>query len=162
MTNHISDIQTREENELTKKRLDRIAWLLDSIIPLPGGFKVGLDALIGFIPVVGDTFTAILSVYIIAVGVQRGAPKSVIVKMMANIFLDALLGMVPVFGDIFDVINRANIKNVDLLRDYLDQPVEVKKSTTIWLVVTVLALLFLMAFCIWFSALFLSALFKFI
>jgi len=120
--------------EETKTRLDRVAWALDSVIPLPGGFKLGLDGLVGLIPVVGDGATALLSSYVIGEGVRIGAPKTVILKMIANLFIDTLLGAIPIVGDIFDIANRANHKNVGLLQEYLDDPGDVTKSSRLWLV----------------------------
>jgi len=70
-------ISNKKRIEETKKRLDRVAWALDSVIPLPGGFKLGLDGLVGLVPVVGDGATALLSSYVIGEGVRIGAPKTV-------------------------------------------------------------------------------------
>ena len=92
MTDLEQNEQVLAENQKNKQRLDRIAWLLDSVVPLPGGFRLGLDSLIGLIPVVGDSFSALLSTYIIGMGVRQGVPKPLIIKMIANILLDALVG----------------------------------------------------------------------
>ncbi|MDX1656477.1 MAG: DUF4112 domain-containing protein, partial [Candidatus Competibacteraceae bacterium] len=63
-----------EEVQKTQRRLNRMAWLLDSSIPLPGGFRIGLDGLIGLIPGIGDTVGAVLSSYILAQAARMGVP----------------------------------------------------------------------------------------
>ena len=39
--------------------------------------------------------------------------------MMANTALDTLVGAVPLVGDAFDVVFRANMKNMALLRKHI-------------------------------------------
>ena len=45
-------------------RIDALATLLDTALVIPGtGVRFGLDALIGFFPVVGDTITTALLLF---------------------------------------------------------------------------------------------------
>lgn len=114
---------TTGERERAKERLDRLAWYLDSSIPIPGlETRFGLDALIGLFPGFGDTVGAILSSYILSEAARLGAPKSVLLKMAFNIALDTILGAVPVLGDLFDVVWKANQRNMQLLGAYLERP----------------------------------------
>ena len=132
------------ETETTSlKKLDRVAWYLDSAVPIPGTrLRLGVDPLIGLVPVVGDTIGALLSCYILNQASRMGAPLSVLVRMVFNILIDAMVGAIPLLGDLFDVAWRANRRNVELLRRYQDQP-----TRTVWqsralatvLIVTVLA-----------------------
>ena len=154
--------QVNSINQQNKQRLERLAWFLDSAIPLPFGLRIGLDALIGFIPVIGDAVTAVISTYILAMGVQQGASKSVVIKMLSNVLLDAILGMVPVFGDFFDITHRANVKNVHLLKDYLDHSKDVQRTSRIWLVAVVLLTLCAVLCCMWLAATILNFLFELI
>ena len=111
------------ERERAKQRLDRIAWYLDSSIPIPGlKMRFGIDPLIGLFPGIGDTLGALMSSYILSEAARLGAPKSVLFKMAFNIALDAILGTVPVLGDLFDVVWKANQRNVQLLETYLERP----------------------------------------
>ena len=111
------------DRERAKQRLDRIAWYLDSSIPIPGmETRFGLDALIGLFPGIGDTLGALMSSYILSEAARLGAPKSVLLKMAFNIALDTILGAVPVLGDLFDVVWKANQRNVQLLGTYLERP----------------------------------------
>ncbi len=79
------------------------------------GIRFGLDALIGLIPVVGDTLTALASTYPIWVAQRHGLGRTVQMRMAWNVMLDWLPGLVPVVGDVFDVAFKANLKNLALL-----------------------------------------------
>lgn len=107
----------------TRHQLERLAWLLDNSIPIPGlKARIGLDPLLGLFPGIGDTLGALLSSYILAAASRLGAPKSVLLKMAFNIAVDALGGAFPVLGDVFDLAWKANHRNVKLLGEYFDQP----------------------------------------
>jgi hypothetical protein len=41
--------------------------------------------------------------------------------MMANTLLDTTVGAIPVLGDAFDVMFRANMKNMALLRRHMEK-----------------------------------------
>jgi len=144
-----SEVAIDQQKQKVMKRLDNLAWALDSVVPLPGGFRLGLDGLIGLVPVVGDGVTALLSSYIIGVGVRNGAPKSVILKMLGNLIVDAVIGAIPFFGDVFDVANRSNYKNVNLLRGYLDQPVEIRRSSRLWVTMVILGVISIVGVSLW-------------
>ena len=102
-------------------RIDALATLLDTALVIPGtGIRFGLDALIGFFPVLGDTITTALSLFIVHEAYQLGAPGPVIARMLGNVALDGVLGAVPLVGDAFDVLWRANRRNVRLLLEWLE------------------------------------------
>ena len=102
-------------------RIDALATLLDTAFVIPGtGVRFGLDALIGFFPVIGDTITTALSLFIVHEAYQLGAPGHVIARMLGNVALDGVLGAVPLVGDAFDVLWRANRRNVRLLMEWLE------------------------------------------
>lgn len=103
-------------------RLDALASLLDTAFLIPGtNLRFGLDALIGLVPGVGDMVTTLLSLYIVKEARALGAPRRVILRMLANVALDGVLGAVPIAGDVFDVMWRANRRNITLLRDWLER-----------------------------------------
>lgn len=102
------------------QRLDRLAWLLDSSVRVPlTGLRIGVDGLIGLIPVVGDAASAGLSLYLIAEARRFGLPKRVQLRMLWNMLVDAALGTIPIVGDVFDFGFKANRRNVDLLRRFV-------------------------------------------
>ena len=109
----------------TRKKLERLAWFLDSSIKVPGfNARFGLDGLIGLIPGVGDVISALISSVVISEAARMGAPKILLLKMAFNVLIDTLLGAVPLVGDLFDFVWKSNQRNVRLLNQYLDSPRE--------------------------------------
>ena len=132
--------QTSQKSSPLERRLHRLAWVLDSVIPLPGNFRLGVDSLIGLIPGFGDFATALISTYIMSEGVRARAPKSVLIRMLGNVAVDTAVGTVPFLGDIFDIGFRSNVRNVNLLKEYLNQPQETGRSSKWILALIVLCL----------------------
>lgn len=91
-----------------RARLKRVAWLLDSAIPLAGGYRIGLDGLIGLVPGLGDVVAALLSSYIVVEAARLRVPASVLLRMGLNVALELIIGAVPVAGDLFDIAFKAN------------------------------------------------------
>ncbi len=103
-------------------RLDALAKLLDVAFIMPGtNIRYGIDGLIGLIPVIGDLITTAISLWIVREARALGAPWHVTARMLGNVALDGVVGMVPLAGDAFDVMFKANIRNVRLLRRWLDK-----------------------------------------
>jgi hypothetical protein len=99
------------------KNTERLGWLLDDLFRVPIlGWRFGLDPLIGLIPGIGDTSTALASFYILISAVRHGVPKITLLRMALNIGFDYLLGSLPLVGDIADVWWKSNQKNLKLLR----------------------------------------------
>lgn len=111
------------ENRATENRevvkLRRLAHLLDSSIPLPGGYRIGLDGIIGLVPFLGDAVGASLSSYIVIQAAQLGVSTRSLLKMMVNIIVEATVGIIPVLGDVFDMAWKANERNIKLLNQQL-------------------------------------------
>jgi hypothetical protein len=103
------------------KRLRALAWLLDNSIPLPGGFRIGLDPILGLIPGLGDALGAVLALYIIYGARQLGASRMLVLKMVGNMLIDAVIGTVPILGDLFDAGFKANVRNVAMLEKEIDK-----------------------------------------
>jgi len=113
-----------------RERLARLAWLLDSSIPIPGTrFTIGLDALIGLFPVIGDALGVFLSSYIVREAAALGAPRSILARMAFNVALEGLVGMIPLAGDVFDAAYKANQRNVRLLNAWLESPRSAQRSS---------------------------------
>ncbi|MGE5510594.1 MAG: DUF4112 domain-containing protein [Bacteroidota bacterium] len=101
-------------------RLEGVARLMDGILVVPGtNVRLGLDAIIGLVPVAGDVVSGVISSYLIWEARQLGAPKWLIARMMANTVLDTTIGAIPILGDAFDLMFRANMKNMALLRGHM-------------------------------------------
>lgn len=104
------------------EHLKQLSTILDSKFQGPLGFKFGLDALIGLIPVVGDFITSAMSLYILAQAASLGAGPSTLIRMAINILIENLFDMLPLFGNIFDFYWKANNKNIKLLESHLTNP----------------------------------------
>lgn len=104
----------------TIRRISALAHLLDSRFEIPGlGVRIGLDAIVGLIPVVGDTATTIAGAYILTEAVRLGVRKRVLARMGVNLALDWAVGLIPVVDILFDVAYKANNKNARLvIREY--------------------------------------------
>jgi hypothetical protein len=121
------------------KRLDRYAWILDSLLRLPGGIRIGLDGIIGLVPGLGDAVSALLSAYIVIEAYRLGASRSVLARMSANIFMETVIGSIPLLGDAFDIAFKANVRNASLLRRYLENPVSTRRRSRLILSLYALA-----------------------
>jgi disulfide bond formation protein DsbB len=115
------------------KRLRSIAWLMDNSIPLPGGMRIGADAIIGLIPGIGDAVGALISAYLVNEARAMGAPRSVLLRMMGNVFIETVIGAIPFAGDLFDAAFKANMRNLALLEHYAANPVA-SRRTSRWFV----------------------------
>lgn len=103
-------------------RLDALAKLLDVAFILPGtNIRYGIDGLIGLIPVVGDIITTAISLWLVREARALGAPWHITTRMLANVALDGVVGIVPLVGDAFDVMFRANVRNVRMLKRWMDK-----------------------------------------
>lgn len=116
------------------QRLRTLAWLLDNSIPLPGGYRIGVDALIGLVPGIGDAIGALLSAYIVNEARALGAPRSVLLRMMGNVMIETVIGSIPFAGDLFDAAFKANSRNLALLGRYQLDPIGSRRSSR-WFVI---------------------------
>lgn len=108
--------------EQTLARLEQLAILMDSAVTIPGTkVTMGLDALIGLVPVIGDVITTAISSYILYEARRLGASKFTIARMAGNVAIDGVVGAIPIVGDMFDVTFRANRRNVRILREHLER-----------------------------------------
>ena len=133
-----------ESPEALKRRLARIAWLLDSSIPLPGTrFRIGLDAIFGLVPGLGDAIGVVLSSYIVREAARAGVPRVVLAHMAVNVAIDGLVGVIPFAGDVFDAAWKANQRNVALLEAHLEQPRRAKRASGLFVAGLIAALVVL-------------------
>ena len=107
-----------------------LARLLDEAIEIPGtSYRIGIDPLVGLVPGIGDVIGAILSTWILLVGVRLGAPASVVARMALNVAVDAVVGSVPLAGDLADFAWKANVRNVRLLETWLERPAPTRRAS---------------------------------
>ena len=103
--------------------MDTIAWVLDNSIPVPGtGRRFGVDALIGFVPVVGDLLSGGIGLFIVWRASRLGLPRIVVARMLTNSAIDLAIGSIPFIGDAFDLWFKANTRNLGIVRRHLEAP----------------------------------------
>ncbi len=101
------------------RRLALFESLLDRAFQVPFLGRVGLDSIVGLIPVLGDTVAALMGTVIVVEARRLGAPRWLQLRMVANLALDTGLGAVPLAGDLFDVFFKANTANMTLLKAWV-------------------------------------------
>ena len=108
--------------DLSLARLDALARIMDSAFQIPGtNIRMGVDALLGLLPGIGDAISASISSYLIWEAKQLGVSKLVLARMAGNVAIDTVIGAVPFAGDIFDVAYKANVKNIALLKKHVEK-----------------------------------------
>ena len=131
-----------DDVDAVRRRLAQLAWLLDNSIPVPGTrFRIGLDAIIGLIPGLGDVLGVLLSSYIVREAARLGAPPSVLTRMAFNIAIEGVVGIVPFLGDVFDAAWKANVRNLVLLDAHFRDPRRTVKSSRLFVAALIAGLL---------------------
>jgi hypothetical protein len=103
-------------------RFEMLAKLLDVAFILPGTkIRYGVDGIIRLVPVVGDLLATAFALWLVREARALGAPWHVTARMLGNVAVDGVVGLVPLAGDAFDVLFRANMRNVRILRRWLDK-----------------------------------------
>jgi hypothetical protein len=97
------------------RRIRFFARLLDQSIILPGGYRIGIDPIIGLIPGIGDAIGTVLSFYIVYEAARLGISKCILLRMSGNVLIETLVGEIPILGDIFDAAWKANVRNARLV-----------------------------------------------
>ena len=105
-----------------RQRIETMERLLERTFVVPGiNQPIGLDAIVGLVPVAGDVITAAMGAYIIWEARNLGMSRWQMWRMAGNIALDTALGAVPVAGDLFDFLFRSNSRNLKMIRRHLDK-----------------------------------------
>lgn len=105
-----------------RARVEAMEALLERMFIVPGiNRPIGLDSIIGLIPVIGDIATAAMGAYIVWEARNLGLSKWKLARMAANVGFDTALGAIPLVGDAFDFFWRSNSRNLRILRKHLDR-----------------------------------------
>ena len=97
-------------------RLDKFSRFTDSHIAIPfTNVRIGAEAVIGLLPVVGDVAGLVLASYVLVEAQRADASRKVKLRMLRNMGIDFLGGLLPVVGDAFDAVYKANTRNTRLL-----------------------------------------------
>ncbi len=126
---------------IARERIARYAHLLDSSIRLPGGYRIGLDGIIGLIPGIGDLVGFAASGYIVLLAARTGVSPSVQMLMIYNIIADLLLGTIPLLGDVLDFVWKANERNLVLYDEFHAHPYKGRQKNRIKAALPIVVLL---------------------
>ncbi len=115
-----SRVPLNAEGQPIDKHLDRVSFIMDDLMRVPGtNLRFGLDPIISLlVPFAGDVVGTLVSAYVVLVSVRYGLPKIVITRMVFNIGIDYVIGTLPFVGDLFDFVWKSNDKNMALLNKY--------------------------------------------
>jgi hypothetical protein len=102
--------------DLRRARL--LAELLDSEFEL-AGIRFGLDALVGLVPVIGDTVALLTGLYPLYLARNHSLPNRALARMLGNLAIDYIGGLLPILGDVFDIAFKANLRNLRILEQHL-------------------------------------------
>lgn len=93
-----------------------LARVLDDLVTIPGTrYRVGLDPVIGLVPVVGDAMGTIVAAVVLGEAVRNRVPIHILFRMGWIYLVDALLGLIPFVGDVADAAHKATSRNLRLL-----------------------------------------------
>jgi hypothetical protein len=98
--------------------VERLATLMDSQFKVPGlPIRFGYDAIIGLVPVVGDSVTVVMGAAMLMEARRLRLGWDVRLMMVGNLVTDWLIGLVPVADVALDVWFKAHKRNLALLRE---------------------------------------------
>jgi len=112
-------------DEAALHRMEAVAHALDESVRIPGtNASVGLDPILGVVPVAGDLVSGVVSLYIVAESARLGVSYATLLRMIATICVDVVGGSVPYVGTLFDSFWKANVRNVERALADLAEPLE--------------------------------------
>ena len=108
-----------KSHERDLNELRRLANLLDEAFKIPIiNYRVGIDGLLGLVPVLGDFSGFAISSYIIFKAYNMGVPRETVSRMIFNSLLDVFIGSIPLLGDLFDFVWKSNKRNLRLVEQH--------------------------------------------
>lgn len=112
-----------ERFRAAERRIGKVTHALDELIGIPGTpIKVGLDPIVGLIPVVGDAVAGVVGAWVIGEAARFGIPRVVLARMVVILVVDLAIGAIPLLGDLYDVAFRSNSRNLALFRRHALEP----------------------------------------
>lgn len=115
-------LPTGTDAQSVRQRIEMLERMLEGLFEVPlVGRKVGLDAIVGLVPGIGDLVTAAMGLYLVWEGRNLGMPRWQVWRMLGNVGVDTVIGAVPVAGDLFDFLYRSNTRNLKIIRRHLDR-----------------------------------------
>jgi hypothetical protein len=118
----VEDLPLGSDVVSVRRRIEGLEKLLENSFTVPViNRPIGLDAIVGLVPGIGDAITAAMGLYLVWEARNLGMPTWKLWRMAGNVGIDALLGAVPLAGDLFDFLYRSNTRNLKIIRKHLDK-----------------------------------------
>ena len=109
----------RKDKRIKDLKKSKAFWLISMITKWAD--KYFLDALLGFIPSVGDLVSSVFGLPFIYVSLVKVKSISLTLAIIYNYLVDILLGSIPFFiGDAIDFFSKAHVKNLNLITRYIE------------------------------------------
>jgi hypothetical protein len=116
------DLPLGNDPASVRRRVEAMEIVLERSFTIPGiNRRVGIDAVAGLVPVLGDVLTAVMGLYIVYEARNLGMSKWKIARLAGNVAFDSAVGAVPVVGDLFDFLFRSNTRNLKIIKRHLDK-----------------------------------------
>ena len=116
------NVSTGSDPAAVRARVEAVEMLLERSLRIPGvNVPVGLDAVLGLVPILGDIITTALGAYIVWEARNLGMSKWHLTRMGANVVFDSAIGLIPLVGDAADFVFRSNTRNLRIIKKYLDK-----------------------------------------
>ncbi|MDQ8757934.1 DUF4112 domain-containing protein [Sphingosinicella sp. LHD-64] len=105
-----------------RRRIEAMETMLERLFVVPGiNRPVGLDAMIGLVPVLGDVVTTAMGAWLVWEARNLGMSKFHLARMVGNVGIDTAIGAIPLVGDLFDFAFRSNSRNLRMIKRHLDK-----------------------------------------
>ncbi len=118
----MADLPLGKEPAAIRRRVEAMEQLLERSFVLPVINKpIGLDSIVGLVPVVGDFVTMAMGAYIVWEARNLGMPKWKLLRMAGNVVFDSAVGAIPLAGDLFDFLFASNTRNLRIIKKHLDK-----------------------------------------
>ena len=109
----------RKDKRIKDLKKSKAFWLISMITKWADNFF--LDALLGFIPSVGDLVSSVFGLPFIYVSLVKVKSIPLTLAIIYNYLVDILLGSIPFFiGDAIDFFSKAHVKNLNLITRYVE------------------------------------------
>jgi hypothetical protein len=105
-----------------RARVTAMEKLLERSLVIPGvNLPIGLDVLVGLVPILGEIITTAMGAYIIWEARNLGMSRWQQARMGANVLFDTAIGAIPLVGDVADLAFRSNTKNLRIILKHIDK-----------------------------------------
>jgi hypothetical protein len=111
---------------MTRERHLRTAEFITTFLDTKfsvAGIRFGLDPLLNVIPFFGPVVSTGMSLYLLWIAYRFHLGFGVYSKMMVFLLIDYLIGLIPFAGILGDLMFKANVLNLKLIRSHVPKDI---------------------------------------